>query len=125
MADTYIRLSTKLIRQRFGKLSGTAVQVLCILLTFRNSRTKLCCPSESTIADVLGASKSTVKRAIAELVANCIITIERGKNNAYAINPDYAKHETQKGSKMSHCDWCPVRRKGVKNEPSKGSNLTP
>jgi DNA-directed RNA polymerase specialized sigma subunit len=58
------------------------------LLMHRNNKTGLCYPEQTTIADELGVSESTVIRALAELQSLSLVDWKRrdgGQNNSYDL----------------------------------------
>ena len=83
-------------------LPSRAVNVYMYLVHRANSDGK-CWPSERRIAMDLSMSKSTVKRAIADLVSHGYIKIEHryrlnGSNCTLEFTiPDFSKYRTKKG----------------------------
>lgn len=63
-----------------GMISGNAVQLYAVLMTYANNDTRTAFPALVTLAEDTGCSVSTVKRALKELEAFGALAVERRRN---------------------------------------------
>ena len=96
-------------------LSRTARLVYIYLLKFRNLRTGQCNPKRATLADKIGVSVATVKRALVELRQKGLIASQKhSRCNSYqVISPSCWKEtpaDTSAGSWMTRHDGSPMTR---------------
>ncbi|MGK7758033.1 helix-turn-helix domain-containing protein [Marinovum sp. B10] len=106
-------------------LSDRAFRVGVILaFTFANAGTARCDPSNAQVAEVLGRSADTVKRAVAELVAGGWITRKPGRHTgapskyAFVLRASVVPFPSAKRGQI-----CTER--GANLHPKRGANLHP
>lgn len=63
-----------------GKLSSTATHLYAVIMTYADNITKFGFPSRETLAEDMGVSVATVKRAIKELEQADVVTVRREYN---------------------------------------------
>lgn len=75
-----------------GKLSANAVRLYATIMTYADNVTKTAFPSRETLAEDMGVSVATVKRAIKELESFGAVKIkrERSKKNGNFFANEYA-----------------------------------
>ncbi|MGK7663362.1 helix-turn-helix domain-containing protein [Marinovum sp. E06] len=106
-------------------LSDRAFRVGVILaFTFANAGTARCDPSNAQVAEVLGRSADTVKRAVAELVAGGWITRKPGRHTgapskyAFVLRASVVPFPSAKRGANLH-------REGGKSAPKEGGKSAP
>lgn len=93
----FVKAYHEILRDK--NLKPTQKAVYLDLLSYRNSKTKLCCPSQKTIAEDLNVEIKTVSNAINVLIEKGYIEVKsskkRGfiKNNSYTSFPKYEEVE--------------------------------
>lgn len=83
-----IRLDSNWVQLHIGDLSGLEVRVLLVLLSYRDSRTRLSWPGRKLIASLTCACERNVQRALTDLERAGWIIQQRGKPRRYAFHPD-------------------------------------
>lgn len=63
-----------------GKLSSTSIHLYAVIMTYADNITKYGFPSRETLADDMGVSVATVKRAIKELEQAGVVEVKREYN---------------------------------------------
>jgi hypothetical protein len=63
-----------------GKLSSTAIHLYAVIMTYADNITKFGFPSRETLAEDMGVSVATVKRAIKELEEADVVKVKREYN---------------------------------------------
>jgi hypothetical protein len=136
-------------------LSDRAVRLANVLcLVFRNRDTGLICPTRQTMADRLGCSIDTVKRAVAELSkAGWIVVVPgrwRGAPSSYQLSTpsgnvvalstpkggqtsaktpsrdrDGGQETRERGAEVHPFDRKPTARKGGRCAPERGADMHP
>ncbi len=85
----YIKLDWDWFRASAGNMRAESFRVLVALLSFRNTRSGQCWPSQERIARIVGTDRATVSRALAELRAlRCILIVPDKRPTRYRINDE-------------------------------------
>ena len=110
----------KAVRRDTGLSAQAQMLAHVLVLDYANKHTLQCDPSIAELEDLTGRSKSTIKRAIAELVEARWITRITGRGRGRTSGYGFLTRASVVPLKGFRSD--PV--KGFKSGPEKGSNLT-